>query len=66
MKQPAIVSFGRRRAAAPAAARNRRLVWGLSARLPRWSAFDGRRSKVAVTSRRSTDQTQMRTPTRDK
>jgi len=25
-----------------------RLHWGLSARLPRWRAFDGRRSRVAL------------------
>jgi len=25
------------------------LVWGLSRRLPRWNAFDGRRSQVAPT-----------------
>jgi hypothetical protein len=34
--------------------RNRRLQWGLAARLPRWRAFDGRRSRVAVNWTRST------------
>jgi len=34
--------------------RNRRLQWGLAARLPRWRTFDGRRSRVAVNWTRST------------
>src|SRR6185436_11690571 len=37
-----------RRDKAPAAERARRPLWGLSARLPRWRAFDGRRSRVAI------------------
>jgi len=50
-KGPAIVLVVRRDAGIPAvrsAERNRRLQWGLSARLPRWRAFDGRRSRVAI------------------
>lgn len=30
---------------------SRRMVWGLSQRLGRWCAFDGRRSRVAMTQR---------------
>jgi len=46
MKRPAIVSVFRRDPASPALARTRRVQWGLAARLPRWRAFDGRRSRV--------------------
>jgi len=46
MKRPAIVSVFRRDPASPGVAPNRRLLWGLAARLPRWRAFDGRRSRV--------------------
>jgi hypothetical protein len=48
MKQPAVVPVVRRETGSPAVERNSRLEWGLSARLPRWHAFDGRRSRVAI------------------
>jgi hypothetical protein len=54
MKQRAIVSVFRRNRGNPAVERNRGLKWGLSARLPRWRAFDGRRSRAAVNSTRWT------------
>jgi hypothetical protein len=46
MKHPAIAPVARRNIGTPAVARTRRLQWGLAARLPRWRAFDGRRSRV--------------------
>ena len=48
MKQPAVVSIVRRDTRIPAVERNRGLQWRLSARLPRWRAFDGRRSRVSI------------------
>jgi hypothetical protein len=48
MKQPAVVPVVGRDTGSPAVERNGRLEWGLSAWLPRWRAFDGRRSRVAI------------------
>jgi hypothetical protein len=48
MKQHAVVSVVRRETLNPAGERNVRLEWGLAGRLPRWRAFDGRRSQVAI------------------
>jgi hypothetical protein len=44
LKPLEVVSFVHRNTPAPRMERNRRLRWGLSARLRRWRAFDGRRS----------------------
>jgi hypothetical protein len=43
----------RRSLRTPAVKRTRRLQWGLSAALPRWRAFNGRRSRVNINWTRS-------------
>jgi hypothetical protein len=48
MKQRAVVLVVGQNTRSPAEQRSRRLRWGLSARLPRWRAFDGRRSRVVI------------------
>jgi hypothetical protein len=62
MKGSAVVApAGLDTPARAAVARGRRLGWGLSARLPRWRAFDGRRSRVAVKWTQPTTEAQMKT-----
>jgi hypothetical protein len=47
MRKPAMAIHRAQANQFPAA--DTKLVWGLSMRLPRWNAFDGRRSQIAPT-----------------
>jgi hypothetical protein len=49
MRPHIAVSLPRRQNPRTDIARDARIAWGLSSRLPRWRSFDGRRSRVAPT-----------------